>query len=138
MTENGKIDTNSAGEPQSVPEKLASEPIQESSAPEPKEEASPPAGDPPAAKRGRLIVAGLVAAAVVSVICAVVAGIFHLTNFLCLKWCDEKPTDAHAQLLWSKTVSEQIQPAGRAVPPGLANASVFRGLEESPNSAEQK
>jgi hypothetical protein len=138
MTENEKKETSSAGEPQSVPEKLTSEPIQESTAPELKEEASPPAGDLPAAKRGRLIVAGLVAAAVVSVICAVVAGIFHLTNFVCLKWCDDKPTDAHAQLLWTKTVSEQIQPAGRAVPPGLANATVFRGLEESPNSAEQK
>lgn len=77
-------------------------------------------------KRGRMVVAGIVATVALSVIALLVAGIFQLTS----KWLIVCPTDLPindpAKELWQDVTAEKIVSKGLGVPEKLAADASFK------------
>ena len=86
-------------------------------------------------KRGRLVAAGLIAAAVISVISVLVAGIFQLT----IKWMTvcptELPVNDPAKVLWQEVVSEMDMSKPLGVSGPLVAETKFKGYSPT---AEQR
>jgi hypothetical protein len=89
-------------------EEPTAEPLELESAEEPEE--PPVEKDSPTEKRGRMVVAGLVATVGVCLIALLVAAIFQLTS----RWLVECPTDLPvndpAPILWKAMVTENVPP----------------------------
>jgi hypothetical protein len=91
----------------------------------------------PTENRTRLVIAGLVAAAVVSIVAVLVAGIFQLTS----KWVSCKPNlpvSDPAPILWGEMVSDTVAPTPLGVPKVLANEVKFKGLLSAVEAGQEK
>ncbi len=77
-------------------------------------------------KRGRVIVSGLIAATIVSLVAVLVVGIFQLTS----RWLTSCPRDrtanGPASILWKETVSDKATPQTLGVPEKLLQTTKFK------------
>lgn len=77
-------------------------------------------------RRGRLVVAGLIATATVSIVALGVAGIVQLTS----RWLTTCPTDLPvndpAPILWKSVTADQIKPTPLGVPEKVAGEARFK------------
>jgi len=92
-----------------------------------KAEAEPePSPDRRSEKRGRLMVAGLIATATVSIVALGVAGIVQLTS----RWLTTCPTDLPvndpAPILWQAVTSDHVKDQPLGVPEKLAGEARFK------------
>jgi hypothetical protein len=91
------------------------------------EEAAPaPRRNHKAEKRGRLVMAGLIATATVSIIALGVAGVVQLTS----RWLTVCPTDLPvndpAPILWKTVTADQIKAQPLGVPERIAGEARFK------------
>jgi hypothetical protein len=88
-----------------------------------------------AEKRGRMVVAGIIAAIVLSIIAVIVAGIFHFTSKLLIGCPTDLPVNDPAPKLWSLIVSEKTVNMPLGVSGPLVSETAFRqtGSEIKPN-----
>jgi hypothetical protein len=77
--------------------------------------------------KARLVIGGLVAAAIVSIIAVLVAGIFQLVS----SWMSCKPNlpiSDPARMHWSELISDKITTASTGVPKELEDQARLKGL----------
>ncbi|MBM3300688.1 MAG: hypothetical protein FJY85_12110 [Deltaproteobacteria bacterium] len=121
-----------------APQELQSEPppmVEQESLEEKTEERETAAKEEPgnhlAEKRGRLVMAGLLGAVVLSLVAILVAGIFQLTT----RWLVRCPADLSvndpAPVLWRAIESGQEATASLGVPKELADQVSWRGPPSS-------
>jgi hypothetical protein len=87
--------------------------------------------------KARLIMGGLVAAALVSVVAVLVAGIFQLST-LWLSCKPNLPVSDPARAHWNELISEKITTANTGVPKKLEDLVKLRGLAYSKKAEEKK
>jgi len=125
-----------------IKEKVQEEPAAETSveetaqAAEQVEAAAPPTDEEEAAnslheKRGRMVVAGIVATVALSLIALLVAGIFQLTSRLMVLCPTEPPVNDPAKVLWQAVTAEKVASSGLGVPDKLAVGASFKGAATS-------
>ena len=119
-----------------IPQDLASQEGEpRESAMEPVE--GPPAGDPVTEKRGRMIMAGLVAAVILSLIAVVVAGIFQVTSRWLITCPTDLPVNDPAPILWQQLVSGTTASHPLGIAPSVESVTKFKGAEEPAGKPEQ-
>jgi hypothetical protein len=79
-----------------------------------------------AEKRGRMVVAGIIAAIVLSVIAVIVAGVFHFTSKLLIACPTDLPVNDPSPKLWSLVVSEKPQTMPLGVSESLVLETKFK------------
>ncbi|MBI5568664.1 MAG: hypothetical protein HY914_01830 [Desulfomonile tiedjei] len=109
------------------PEELAAEPVE-----------SPLAEDPVVQKRGRMIMAGLVAAVILSLIAVVVAGIFQITSRWLITCPTELPVNDPAPILWQQLVAGNTSPQPLGVSPSMESVTKLKGTDEPAGKPEQR
>lgn len=117
-------DTQIPEEASAAEEAPADQVVEEEETAEAREE---PAGNGLAEKRGRMVVAGVLAAIILSVVAVVVAGVFQLTAkgmVLCPK---ELPVNDPARVLWQEVVSQQSVTKPLGVPETLLSQTKLKG-----------
>jgi hypothetical protein len=80
-----------------------------------------------AEKRGRMIVAGMLVAIIVSVIVVVVAGVFQLTYRGMIVCPKELPVNDPAKVLWQEIVAQQDTRKSLGVPETLLSETKLKG-----------
>ncbi|MBI4963081.1 MAG: hypothetical protein HY913_07390 [Desulfomonile tiedjei] len=96
-------------------------------APSEKEEQPSPEPDASAENRGRLILAGLVATAILSCIAVLVAGTIQLTSRWLIVCPTDLPVNDPAPILWDQMVSGKAASASLGVTEKLAFEVRFKG-----------
>lgn len=91
-------------------------------------------------KRGRMIIAGMVATVILAVIAVVVAGIFQLTSKWLLVCPSDLPVNDPAPVLWKDVVSDKAVTRGIGVPEKLLSQAALRVLPrgDSGSSSDPK
>jgi len=97
----------------------------EEEAPEPQKPVVEP--DLVGQKRGRMIVGGLVATVVVSLIALLVAAIFQVTSRWLITCPTDLPVNDPAPILWKAMVSESATPGRLGVPGDMLKDAGFKG-----------
>jgi hypothetical protein len=90
-------------------------------------ERPPTTTDSPAEKGGRMVVAGLVAAVVVSLIALLVVAIFQITSRWLVTCPTDLPVNDPAPILWKAMVSENMPPHKLGVPGEILKDAGFKG-----------
>ncbi len=119
------------------PENLSQQSV-EMSAPEPLSpegaaEETPiqkPANNHAADRRGRMIIAGLLATVVLAVIAILVAGIFQLTSRWLMVCPKDLPVNDPAPILWHEVVAQEPKPAKLGASEKVASEVVFKSVSE--------
>jgi len=92
--------------------------------------------DSPAEKRGRMVVAGLVATVVVSFIALLVAAIFQVTSRWLITCPTDLPVNDPAPILWKAMVSESATPFRLGVPGDMLKDAGFKGDNPQPEKVQ--
>ncbi|MCX5861502.1 MAG: hypothetical protein WCG29_00515 [Desulfomonile sp.] len=88
-------------------------------------------------KRGRVVVAGLMATVILAVVALLVAGIFQLTTRWLIVCPKELPVNDPAPVLWKDVVSDKVSPKTLGVPGKLLTEAGLKlgGAKDSHNEA---
>jgi len=82
-----------------------------------------------AEKRGRLVTAGLVAAAILSAIAVLVAAVFQLTSRWLIVCPTDLPVNDPAPILWKEMISEKGNQASLGIPEKISQQVKFKNLQ---------
>ncbi|MBI4963391.1 MAG: hypothetical protein HY913_08940 [Desulfomonile tiedjei] len=113
-------------------EEPAAEPLELESAEE--AEKPPTTAESSVEKRGRMVVAGLVATVVVSFVALLVAAIFQVTSRWLVPCPTDLPVNDPAPILWKAMLSEKVPPYQLGVSGEMLKDAGFKG--EKPDSPE--